>query len=380
MVKGEFMPFEFINGAELVARAAMHAGCDFFAGYPISPATAIHLNLMREMPSKGRLAIQGEDEIASISMCIAASMAGKKTMTATSGPGISLYSENIGLAVMGEVPLVIVNVQRLGPATGGATTGAQGDIQFVRWVTSGGMPMVVLVPSSIESLYRLTIQAFNISEVLRTPVFLLTSKEMVLTRHTVDMDGMKTPEVINRTYFKGSGDFVPYACKYLFDVPPFLPIGADKPVRFTTSMHDSHGYLTKDPKKVKRKLLHLQEKIILNMTEFEYTELDEDPGSDTLIISYGVNTPVCQDVLKTVRNNGKKCSLLTLETLFPIPEGKITTAIANRKTIILPELNTGLYARSIKHLLHPGQEMISVTRLDGDIFATEFIMQKSRLL
>ena len=126
---------EFIDGAEAIARGALDAGCNFFAGYPITPASPILLHMLRELPKVGGVGIQGEDEIASISMCIGAAMAGSKAMTATSGPGISLYSENIGMAIMGEVPLVIVDVQRLGPATGGATSVAQGDVQFIRWVT-----------------------------------------------------------------------------------------------------------------------------------------------------------------------------------------------------------------------------------------------------
>ena len=374
------MSLEFINGAELISRAAIYAGCDFFAGYPITPATAIHLNMMREMPAIGRFAIQGEDEIASISMCIAASMAGKKVMTATSGPGISLYSESIGLAVMGEVPLVIVNVQRLGPATGGATTGAQGDIQFVRWVTSGGLPMVVLCPASNESIYRLTIEAFNISEKLRTPVFLLTSKDMVLARHTMETQRFSQPAIVNRKYFEGAGDFIPYAFKNLSDTPEFLPVGGRQPVRFTTSMHDSQGFLTKDPEKVKQKLLHLQDKIIANMSEYMYTDLDKEEDAQTLIIAYGINTPVCKDVLETVRNNGRKCSLLTIETLFPLPEKQISEAIQSIKTIIIPELNTGLYAGAIKHLTAPGQELKSITRIDGELFSTDYIIQQSGLL
>ena len=115
---------EFIDGNTALLRAALDAGCDFYAGYPITPATSILLEAMREIPARGGVAIQGEDEIASIGMCLAASMAGRRAMTATSGPGMSLFSETIGLAVMGEVPLVIVDVQRMGPATGGATTSA----------------------------------------------------------------------------------------------------------------------------------------------------------------------------------------------------------------------------------------------------------------
>ena len=128
---------EFIDGATAIARGAIDAGATFFAGYPISPATPILLHMVRELPKVGGIAIQGEDEIASISMCVAAAMTGARAFTATSGPGISLYSETIGLSIMGEVPLVIVDVQRMGPATGGATTPAQGDVQFVRWGNAG---------------------------------------------------------------------------------------------------------------------------------------------------------------------------------------------------------------------------------------------------
>lgn len=373
------MAYEFINGAELISRAAMDAGCDFFAGYPITPATAIHLNMMRKMPAIGRFAIQGEDEIASISMCIAASMAGKKAMTATSGPGISLYSESIGLAVMGEVPLVIVNAQRLGPATGGATTGAQGDIQFVRWVTSGGLPMVVLCPASNESIYRLTIEAFNISEKLRTPVFLLTSKDMILSRHTIDTRRFPQPAIFNRNYYTGDDGFLPYAFKNLSDIPDFLPVGGSQPVRFTTSMHDSLGYLTKDPEKVERKLCHLQEKITSNMDDYTFSDLDKEAGADTLIIAYGINTPVCKDVLETLRSKGRKCSLLTIETLFPLPEKQITEALDAIKTLIIPELNTGLYAGAIRHLTSQDQEIKSIARLDGELFTTDYIIQKGGL-
>ena len=136
---------EFVNGAELISRAAIHAECNFFAGYPITPATPILIHMLRELPKFNGIAIQAEDEIASIGFCIGAAMSGARAMTSTSGPGISLYSENIGLAIMGEVPLVIVNCQRMGPATGAATTVSQGDIQFMRWSTSGGYPVVLIV-------------------------------------------------------------------------------------------------------------------------------------------------------------------------------------------------------------------------------------------
>lgn len=368
------MSFEFINGAEVISRAALAAGCNFFAGYPITPATPILLNMMRDLPEQGGISIQGEDEIASISMCIAASMAGRKAMTATSGPGISLYSESIGLAVMGEVPLVIVNAQRLGPATGGATTGAQGDIQFVRWVTSGGLQSIVLCPCSMESIFRLTVHAFNIAEALRTPVFLLTSKDMVLTKQTIDISEFQVPAIVERTYFKGDHEFIPYRIETLSDIPEFLPIGGEIPVRFTTSMHDERGFLTKEPLKVKNKFLHLNEKIISASTLTEHIIYDEQKDAELLILSYGINTPVCRDAVIVLRSSGKPCSHLIIESLFPVPEVALKNALSRVKTIILPELNLGLYAKEIQPLLSPGQTLIPVNRVDGNIFSMEDIL------
>ena len=157
---------EFSDGATAIVRGALAAGCDFFAGYPITPASPILMMMLRDLPARGGIGMQGEDEIASIGMCIGAAMTGARAMTATAGPGISLYSENIGLAVMGEVPLVIVDVQRLGPATGGATTVGQGDAQFARWGTAGGWPVIALAPSSLADCYTLTRRAFDLGREL----------------------------------------------------------------------------------------------------------------------------------------------------------------------------------------------------------------------
>ena len=185
--KGVTQMIEFLEGNDAVVRAAIDAGCRFFAGYPITPATSILTGMMRELPKVGGVAVQGEDEITSIGMCIAAAMTGHKAMTATSGPGLSLYSENIGLAIMGETPLVIVDVQRQGPATGSATKGADSDIEFMRWGTSGGLPVIVLSPENVAECYSLTIEAFNLAERFRTPVFLASQKEVGLTRERVDL-------------------------------------------------------------------------------------------------------------------------------------------------------------------------------------------------
>src|SRR5512139_2207266 len=201
---------ELINGAQAIVRGAIDAGCDYFAGYPITPATEILLYMIRELPKVGGVAIQAEDEIASMGFCIGAAMTGKRVMTATSGPGISLYSENIGLAIMGEVPIVIVDVQRMRPATGGETTVAQGDIQFLRWGTSGGYPVIVLSPTNVPECYSLTCKAFDLAERFRVPVFLATDKETVLTLTTVEVDDFIPVPVRARNVVDKGVEFIPY--------------------------------------------------------------------------------------------------------------------------------------------------------------------------
>jgi 2-oxoglutarate ferredoxin oxidoreductase subunit alpha len=270
---------ELTDGSTAIARAALDAGCDFFAGYPITPASPILMTMLRELPKVGGVGIQAEDEIASIGMCIGATMAGSRAMTATSGPGISLYSENIGLAIMGEVPLVIVDVQRLGPATGGATTTGQGDVQFVRWGTAGGYPIIALAPSSISECYSLTRTAFDLAERFRCPVFLLTDKELNTTLNTVDPEEYSAPAVRARETTWGGEGFRPYRYEPRQDVPPMAHYGDVAGLRFTGSTHDERAFITKDPSTVGRLNRHLAAKIEENREEIEFVAADPEEGA-----------------------------------------------------------------------------------------------------
>jgi 2-oxoglutarate ferredoxin oxidoreductase subunit alpha len=175
------MPLTLMEGNEAIARGAVAAGCRFFAGYPITPATTILNHMLAMLPPLGGVCIQGEDEIASIGLCLGASMAGMKVLTATSGPGISLYSEQISFAIGSEIPIVIVDIQRLGPSTGSATRGADGDVNFLRWGSSGGLPVIVLAPADVADCYTLTVHAFNLAEQYRCPVFVASNKEIAMT-------------------------------------------------------------------------------------------------------------------------------------------------------------------------------------------------------
>ncbi len=367
---------EFINGADAIARGALDAGCTFFAGYPITPATPILLHMIQELPKVGGVAIQGEDEIASIGFCVGAAMTGMRAMTATSGPGISLYSETVGLAIMGEVPLVIVNVQRMGPATGGATTVAQGDIQFMRWGMSGGYPVIVLAPTDVTSCYNLTRRAFDLAERFRVPVFIATDKETVSSNATVDVESYQPVPVRERVLAAQNGAFTPYRYQPAGDVPPMAYYAGPHIVRFTGSSHDERGYLSKKQRDVGALNTHLTAKIDEHADEIALVESDRQAGAETLILSYGITARSAAEAVQQVRAAGRKVSLLTVYSLWPVPEQAIHAALAGVRRVIVPELNLGLYRREIERLACGAVEIVGVNRVDGGLISPGAIAEK----
>ncbi len=362
---------EFTDGSTAIVRGALAAGCDFFAGYPITPASPILMALMRELPRVGGVAIQGEDEIASIGMCIGAVMTGARAMTATSGPGLCLYSESIGLAVMGEVPLVIVDVQRLGPSTGGATTVAQGDVNFVRWGTSGGYPVIALAPSTLSECYSFTCKAFDLAERFRCPVFLLTDKELNMTMTTVDVDAYQDIPVRDRSQ-PVTPD--PHRKPYRYDpadgVPRMRHYGEDEILRFTGSTHDERAFITKHAPTVGALNRHLHAKVLEHRDEIEMIHADLEPGADTLWVSYGVTAGAMRVAADRVRSKGKKVSTVTVQSLWPVPEYGLEWALASVHKVVVAELNPGLYCREIERLV-PGLEVTSLSRTDGELITPE---------
>ena len=365
---------EYVDGATAIVRGAIDAGCTFFAGYPITPASGILMAMMRELPKVGGVAMQGEDEIASIGMCLGAAMSGAKAMTATSGPGISLYSENIGLAIMGEVPLVIVDVQRLGPATGGATTVAQGDIQFVRWGTAGGYPTIVLAPSSVPETYGLTAKAFELAERFRCPVFLLTDKEIAMTLSAIDVDEYPEVGVVERAE-KDRG--LPYTWEPSDAVEPMRRYGDGDPFRFTGSTHDEGAYITKNAEKVRALNQHLIDKIEHHRDEIELVDADPDPAADTLVVSYGVTAGAARAAISRLRSEGIPTSGLVVQSLWPIPETALAAALEGINRVVVPELNMGLYRREIDRLA--GERVVlGVNRVDGTLITVDEIVEVVR--
>ena len=358
------MALSFMEGNEAIGRGAIAAGCRFFAGYPITPATTVLNTMLTLLPPRGGICLQAEDEIASIGACLGASMAGLKVLTATSGPGISLYSEHISFAVGSEIPIVIVDVQRLGPSTGSATRGADGDINFLRWGNSGGLPVVVLAPVDVADCFTLTVHAFNLAEKFRCPIFIASNKEIAMTRESVDIDALEIPQTVYRSRPPDSRPFLPFQITANQNVPDFLPIGAEIPVRQTSSTHGANGYITTDQNEISRMLKRLNSKLESAVAEFSFHELLTTAKSKTLLISYGVTARAAKAVYKEMKNTAQPVSLLILKTLWPVPEDVIRRAAAGFKRIVVIEMNLGQYVREIERIL-PDSRIDFYGQMDG---------------
>lgn len=340
-----------MEGNEAVAWGAFRSGCRFFAGYPITPATTILNTMLNLLPPAGGICIQGEDEIASMGFCLGASMAGMKVLTATSGPGISLYSENISFAIGSEIPLVIVDVQRLGPSTGSATRGADGDVQFLRWGNTGGLPVVVLAPVDAVDCYLLTAHAFNLSETLRCPVFIASNKEIGMTKESFDMDAIELPGITERTPYTSTAPFLPFAARDDRSSPEFLPIGGERLVRQTSSTHGPDGYITVDRDLIAKNQERLEKKLTSLVDQFSFYDFF-DADADTLLITYGVTSRAAKTALADLKADGKPVAHLVLKTLWPVPENLIRRLARKFARIQVIEMNMGQYVREIKRVVN----------------------------
>ena len=351
--------YDLVSGNRMVAEGALKAGCRFFAGYPIAPAFEIFRVMTEELPRAGGLAISAPDDITALQYCLGASMAGYKTMTATSGPGWSLMIESVQYALMTETPLVVAVVQRLGPATGGATHGAQGDVRLVEFCTSGGYTIPVFAPSTAEDAFALTIEAFNWAERLRMPVVLLSDKEVGTTIQRVDRAQLAESEIVERG-------------------PPFSPVGGKAKVALTGSAHDRCGRLMKPAGEALELLRALEAKVATHahaMARFQYRPVS---NAEVVMISYGVTARAMKEACHHFHDTGDRLvTCLKLETLFPVPERIIRHAAASARRVLVCEENlTGQYAAVVESVL--GRPVERLTKLGALITPDEIIAAVQR--
>jgi len=366
------LTIKLLQGNEAIGLGAIAAGCRFFAGYPITPSTEVAEILSHELPKVGGKFIQMEDEIASMAAIIGGSIGGLKSMTATSGPGFSLMQENIGYAVMTEVPCVVVNVQRLGPSTGQPTTASQGDVMQTRWGTHGDHPIIVLSPTSVRQAFDLTVKAFYLSEKYRIPVIILTEETIGHMREPVDLPDFDSIEVFERTVSVDPEDYKPYGNED-GDVPQMASFGLGYRYHITGLFHDEHGFPTQRLDEIELWLERINGKITNNLDEIVMVETDYETGANIGIVAYGSTARSARHALKLARKNGTRVDLLTLLTLWPHPEAQVEALADQVDRIIVPEMNQGQVASEIERLV--GREKVTrISLANGEMVTPAMIL------
>ena len=319
---------KLLQGNEAIVEGALAAGCRFFAGYPITPATEISEVMSYRLPAVDGTFIQMEDEIASLGAVIGASLAGVKSMTATSGPGFSLMQENLGFACMAEVPCVIVNVMRGGPSTGLPTNVSQGDVMQARWGTHGDHPIIVLAVSTTRDCFDLTVRAFNLSEKYRTPVILLTDEVVAHTREKVVLPAPETVEVVDRLRPTVPPEwYMPYEDN-ASGVPPMGIFGDGYRYHVTGLVHDVHGFPTERPDEIVPFMNRLFRKINQHFDDILMVEEEMTDDAEVLVVAYGSVARSARRAVREARERGIKAGLLQLVTLWPFPRRLLSPCCA----------------------------------------------------
>ncbi|MBU1053026.1 MAG: 2-oxoacid:acceptor oxidoreductase subunit alpha [Proteobacteria bacterium] len=360
----------YITGDEACAEGALAAGCRFFGGYPITPATEVAERISERLPEVGGTFIQMEDEIAAMASILGASCAGVKSMTATSGPGFSLMMENIGLGIVTETPCVVVNVQRAGPSTGLPTMGAQADMMQAKWGSHGDYEIIALAPSSPQDIFYQTITAFNLSETFRLPVLIMTDEIVGHMSEKVIIPDAKDIHIVSRATPKGRKDnFKPFKPAPPYGIAPMPAAGDGYKVHFTGLTHDEKGYPVMTVEAQAIMMDHLMNKIRNNLDKIIMTERYRLDDADIAIVSYGVSTRTSLAAVDEARKMGIKVGLLRLITVWPFPEDQVRQLANQVKGFVTVELNLGQIHYEVQRCAgykvpsylvgHPGGSVIS---------------------
>ncbi|NIV44353.1 2-oxoacid:acceptor oxidoreductase subunit alpha [Candidatus Bathyarchaeota archaeon] len=341
----------FMNGDVACAEGAIAVGCRFFAGYPITPATEIAERMARRLPQVSGVYIQMEDELASIAAVLGAANAGTKAMTATSGPGFSLMMENIGLAIMTETPCVIVDIMRGGPSTGQPTMPGQQDVMQARWGSHGDYEIIALTPSSVQEMFDLTIEAFNLSETYRVPTFLLADEVIGHMWERVNIPSAKSIKVVNRKKpvvppneygpFKPDEDLV----------PPMASFGEGYRFHATGLTHDEYGRPKTDSAEVQQDLVQrLCEKIRRNADKIVKVDTVLLEDAEVAVVAYGITSRAALSAVRKARAQGIKAGLLRLVTVWPFPDKQVEEVARKVKALVVPEMNYGQIVREVRRV------------------------------
>ena len=359
------------------AEGALRAGCRFFAGYPITPASEISHHIAAEIPKVGGLYVQMEDEIASIASVIGASWAGAKAMTATSGPGYSLMQENIGYAHMTETPLVLVNVQRSGPSTGQATQPGQQDIMQAKYGSHGDYEVIAVSPWSVQEMFDLTVRAFNLAETYRTPVMLMADgmvghmKEKLTVPEKVDVVDRRKPT---------SREDTPWGTDDPSGVPPMPAFGEGHALLVTGSTHRPDGVRNYAPEYHQMIVYRIRDKILNAEPKIRDIHREQLNDAEVAVLSFGASARPSYDAVVKARERGVKAGLFRLRTLWPLPENEIRALADQVDTILVVEMNIGKLVKEIERVVCGKAKVASLAKVGGVLPLGREVLEEVRRL
>jgi 2-oxoglutarate ferredoxin oxidoreductase subunit alpha len=375
----------FLLGDHACAEGALLAGCRFFAGYPITPATEVAERMSVRLPQVDGVYIQMEDELASMNAILGGSWAGVKSMTATSGPGFSLMMENLGLGIMLETPCVLVNVQRGGPSTGLPTMVGQQDMMQARWGSHGDYEIIALSPTSPQELFDLTIRAFNLSEKYRIPVLVMTDAEVGHMTEKVVIPPIEDIEIIDRPHVV-KGDIEPDHFRIYRDgsnsdngyVSPMVAAGEGYRIHVTGLTHDERGYPSMNAEASEWKIKRLIDKIQFNRDDIIEIEERYIDDAEVVVVSYGISARTSLWPIETARSEGIKVGYLRLITVWPFPTDIIQDLAKQVRGFVVPEINYGQIKLEVERCAAGQALVLGVNRLGGDVIEPDHVLDAIR--
>jgi 2-oxoglutarate ferredoxin oxidoreductase subunit alpha len=374
ILEGEF----FMNGDEACAEGAISAGCRFFAGYPITPATEVAERMSVRLPQIGGVYVQMEDELASMNAVLGASWAGVKAMTSTSGPGFSLMMENLGLGAMLETPCVVVDVQRAGPSTGLPTLVGQGDMMQAKWGSHGVYELIAIVPSSPQEMFDLTITAFNLSEKYRVPVLVMADEVVGHMSEKVVMRRVAPKELVQRRRPTVPPEqYLPYEPDV--DLVPAMAI-AGEGYRFhvTGLTHDERGYPVMTAEAQDRLVRRLVDKIRVNRKDIIRLDEVETEDADVVVCAYGITARVARRAVQQARDEGIRAGLLRMVTVWPFAEDRIRELARQAKAFVVPEINYGQIVLEVERCAGGMAKTLLLPHMGGSVHQPETILEAIR--
>lgn len=364
-----------MQGNEACVHGALYAGMEFFAGYPITPSTEIAEVSSELLPRIGGRFIQMEDEIAGIAACIGGAIAGKKSMTATSGPGFSLKQENIGYACIAEIPCVIVNVQRSGPSTGLPTSPAQGDYMQARWGTHGDHPVIALSPTTVRETFELTVKAFNFAEKFRTPVILLMDEVVGHLRENMEVPEPGELEVIDRK----RPDCPPeeYRAYAMTEdlVPPMADFGKGYRYNITGLFHDETGFPTNNTEVAGKQLDRIMKKVENNFDEINIYEEYMLEDAQYAFITFGGMARSVKEAIRTLRKEGIRVGAFIPKTVWPFPEKQINKLVSDMDSVFVAEMNLGQMILEVQRASQERNKIHAINKANGEVITPEEIIK-----